>query len=227
MKTMYRHLLMRDEAGAVHRPIQDLAGARPWREGARQQHHPTPHVASWRFDEKKISKAKRWRVLRLLRCGAVHAQGRFLRPSSGERRVVHSAHYTAAGRSVSAIPSPFPSTSTPTQNTATRADHSPVPVRPRPRLTPAGCQFELFAALTRVDGYLHALWSCDFPAIAEHDEHGSPTFRPSDCGATPLVQCCASASQRTSCVALTRRADSTTTWSTLATINSTLSWERA
>ena len=54
MKTMYRHLLMRDEAGAVHRPIQDLAGARPWREGARQQHHPTsPHVASWRFDDKK------------------------------------------------------------------------------------------------------------------------------------------------------------------------------
>ena len=41
IKTMYRHLLMRDEAGAVHRPIQDLAGARPLREDARHQHQPT------------------------------------------------------------------------------------------------------------------------------------------------------------------------------------------
>ena len=103
-----------------------------------------------------------WRAQQLLRCGAVHAQGRFLRPSSGERRVVHSAHYTAAGRSVSAIPSPFPSASTLTQNTATHSAHSP-PLRPRPRPTPAGCQFELFAVLTRVHGCLRARFG---PAIS-------------------------------------------------------------
>ena len=37
-----------------------------------------------------------------------------------------------------------------------RGPHSPVPLRPRPRLTHAGCQFEFSAALTRVHGYLCA-----------------------------------------------------------------------